>query len=169
MPPPLLIIRALCIWLRFTIPSVLSTLLRYEFRSTKALIAVCIDWNLKVETVLELESQDFRSHYCLYFSFAKFLSCSTHFQFFKIDLFTSDCHKSAKVSWILNNLSDFNKIAKQLMDDGKQKKHFSSKIQKVCSLPILAQTLPNSAQVLSWTYCFIFCWLRSSNQLKESV
>ena len=149
IPPRSLIVRALCIWLRFTIPSVLSTLLRYEFRSTKALIAICIDCNLKVETVLELESRDLLSHYCLYFSFAKFLSCSTHFQFFKIDLFTSDCHKSAKVSWILNNLSDFNKIAKQLMDDGKQKKHFSSKIQKVCSLPILAQNLPNSAQVLS--------------------
>ena len=55
------------------------------------------------------------------------------------------------------------------MDDGKQKKHFSSKIQKVCSLPILAQNLPNSAQVLSWTYCLIFSWLRSSNQLKGSV
>ena len=68
-----------------------------------------------------------------------------------------------------NNFSDFNKIAKQLMDDGKQKEHFSSKIQKVCSHPILAQNLPNSAQVLSWTYCLILGWLRSSNPLKESV
>ena len=85
-----------------------------------------------------------------------------------ICLHLTDCHKSAKVSWILNNLSDFNKIAKQLMDDGKQKKHFSSKIQKVCSNPILAQTLPNSAQVLSWTYYFIINWLRWWNLLKGS-
>ena len=65
-----------------------------------------------------------------------------------------------------NNLSDFDKGAKQLMDDGRQKKHFSSKIQKVCSLPILAQNVANSAQVLSWTYCLIKNWLRRSNLLK---
>ena len=66
-----------------------------------------------------------------------------------------------------NNLSDFNKIAKQLMDDGKQKKHFSSKIQKVCSLPILAQNVPNLAQVFPSTSCLIIGWLRKSDQLKE--
>ena len=69
-------------------------------------------------------------------------------QVFK-NLFTTDCHKCVRFREFEKNLCDFIKRAKQLMDDGKQKKHFSSKIQKVCSLPILAQTLPNSAQVLS--------------------
>ena len=43
---------------------------------------------------------------------------------------------------------------------------FTPDFEMICSNPILAQNHPNSAQVLSWTYCFIFCWLRSSNQLK---
>ena len=96
-----------------------------------------------------------------------------HFTFYnhnqQVNLFTIYRHKWRKFSWIKNNLSDFNKIAKQLMDDRKKKKHFSSKIQKVCSLPILAQNLPNSAQVLSWIYCLIFCWLRRYPLLKESI
>ena len=55
------------------------------------------------------------------------------------------------------------------MDDRKQKKHFSSKIQKVCSLPILAQNIPNLAQVFPSTSCLIFCWLRTYPLLKGSV
>ena len=94
---------------------------------------------------------------------------NTHIQISEVHLFTNYCYKWCKVAWMKNNLSDFNKIAKQLMDDGKQKKHFSSKIQKVCSLPILAQNLPNSAQVLSWAYCLIISRLRSPIQLKESI
>ena len=39
----------------------------------------------------------------------------------------------------------------------------------ICSNPILAQNIPNSAQVLSYTYCSILSWLRSWDQLKESV
>ena len=96
-----------------------------------------------------------------------------HFTFYnhnqQVNLFTIYCHKWRKVSWIKNNLSDFNKIAKQLMDDWNQKKHFSSKFQILCSNPILAQYFPNSAQVLSWTYWLIIHWLQWSNQLKESV
>ena len=67
----------------------------------------------------------------------------------------------------ISDFKDFNKRAKQLMDDGKQKKHFSSKIQKVCSLPILAQNVPNLAQVFPSTSCLIIGWLQQSDQLKE--
>ena len=57
-------------------------------------------------------------------------------QVFK-NLFTTDCHKCVRFREFEKNLCDFIKRAKQLMDDGKQKKHFFSKFQKVCSHPVL--------------------------------
>ena len=45
---------------------------------------------------------------------------------------------------------------------------FTPDFEMICSNPILAQYLPNSAQVLSWTYCLIINWLRQSNLLKGS-
>ena len=57
-------------------------------------------------------------------------------QVFK-NLFTTDCHKCVRFREFERNLCDYIKRAKQLMDDGKQKKHFFSKFQKVCSHPVL--------------------------------
>ena len=96
-----------------------------------------------------------------------------HFTFYnhnqQVNLFTIYCHKWRKVSWIKNNLSDFNKIAKQLMDDWNQKKHFSSKFQILCSKPVSRIVLPNSTQVFPKAYSLIISWLPRSWLLKESV
>ena len=134
----------------------------------KALIASIENWPRDLAATTKSISfmlfNVFLSHYIIHLIFTS-----------KLHLFTTCLQLSeirrndVRFREFEKKLSDFNKRAKKLMDDGKQKKQFSSKIQKVCSLPILAQNVPNLAQVFPSISCFIFCWLQMAQLLKGSV